>query len=267
MKELQSFIFKFHQLWEAGITAHLDLDTHAGQAWVGLRVQLGQAQDDPAHQRQPTPHRTPAYHRRQERRKAARAASSTTLSKSNAAEEAVVISKKANDATEKVVIESANKNGEQWIENIENAEEVEIVDIVESAEQVIDVKNAEKAFSCDFCEKSFATEKGLKTHEGKQHKASCGSPIPQMDGVNDLEYLKYAFKSDYGKEDIEDSLNIIQEKTKVKVELVSRVRMSERSAEHDCIVRVGPCDLHDFSWPDLNQEDAVVFTNLQKLYS
>ena len=25
----------------AGETAHLDLDTHAGEAWVGLRVQLG----------------------------------------------------------------------------------------------------------------------------------------------------------------------------------------------------------------------------------
>ena len=42
MTQLQSFIFKFHQLWAAGETAHLDLDTHAGKAWVGLRVKLGQ---------------------------------------------------------------------------------------------------------------------------------------------------------------------------------------------------------------------------------
>ena len=28
-------------LWAAGETAHLDLDTHAGKAWVGIRVQLG----------------------------------------------------------------------------------------------------------------------------------------------------------------------------------------------------------------------------------
>ena len=31
----------FHQLWKAGDTAHLDLDTHAGQAWIGLRTPLG----------------------------------------------------------------------------------------------------------------------------------------------------------------------------------------------------------------------------------
>ena len=39
--ELDSFLNKFHQLWKDGFTAHLDLDTHAGNAWVGLRVQLG----------------------------------------------------------------------------------------------------------------------------------------------------------------------------------------------------------------------------------
>ena len=40
-REFDSFIQKFHQLWSAGFSAHLDLDTHAGVAWVGLRVQLG----------------------------------------------------------------------------------------------------------------------------------------------------------------------------------------------------------------------------------
>ena len=46
IKELDSFIQKFHQLWSPGVSAHLDLDTHAGEAWVGLRVQLGHG---PAH--------------------------------------------------------------------------------------------------------------------------------------------------------------------------------------------------------------------------
>ena len=40
--ELDSFIEKFKQLWKRGAGAHLDMDTHAGQAWVGLRVRLGQ---------------------------------------------------------------------------------------------------------------------------------------------------------------------------------------------------------------------------------
>ena len=39
--EFDSFVQKFCQLWEAGLTAHLDADTHAGKAWVGIRVQLG----------------------------------------------------------------------------------------------------------------------------------------------------------------------------------------------------------------------------------
>ena len=39
--ELDSFVRKFHQLWNDGYTAHLDLDTQAGNAWVGLRVNLG----------------------------------------------------------------------------------------------------------------------------------------------------------------------------------------------------------------------------------
>ena len=38
--ELDSFIGKFCQLWNNGYTAHLDVGTHAGKAWVGLRVQL-----------------------------------------------------------------------------------------------------------------------------------------------------------------------------------------------------------------------------------
>ena len=41
--ELESFVKKFHQLWSAGLSAHLDLDANDGRAWVGLRVQLGHA--------------------------------------------------------------------------------------------------------------------------------------------------------------------------------------------------------------------------------
>ena len=54
--ELDTFIHKFHQLWQAGLTAHLDLDTHAGNAWVGLRVQLGHQVPGPPHQHQVHPH-------------------------------------------------------------------------------------------------------------------------------------------------------------------------------------------------------------------
>ena len=51
--ELDSFIFKFKQLWYSGLDAHLDVDTHAGQAWVGLRVGLGHAPGSLLHHQPP----------------------------------------------------------------------------------------------------------------------------------------------------------------------------------------------------------------------
>ena len=75
--ELKSFMTKFHQLKNAGFTAHLDLHAHQGECWVGLRAQLGQAGQQPPHHRQqqrPGLRRSPAYARRQERRQAARQA-------------------------------------------------------------------------------------------------------------------------------------------------------------------------------------------------
>ena len=51
--ELDSFVQKFHQLWNAGISAHLDLETHAGRAWVGLRAQLGHAPGHLSHHHRP----------------------------------------------------------------------------------------------------------------------------------------------------------------------------------------------------------------------
>ena len=74
VNELDSFVRKFNQLWKAGFTAHLDLDTHAGNAWVGLRVQLGPVPVGPvSHPYHPPPsrHRGPSYHRRLEKRRAA----------------------------------------------------------------------------------------------------------------------------------------------------------------------------------------------------
>ena len=43
ISELDTFIQKFKQLWHSVVDAHLDLHTHAGQAWVNLHVRLGHA--------------------------------------------------------------------------------------------------------------------------------------------------------------------------------------------------------------------------------
>ena len=76
--ELNSFIVKFHQLRSADRYAHLDLHCEGGQRFVSLRVQLGEAGQQPHHRHHQQVRRglrrSPAYHRRQERRKAARQA-------------------------------------------------------------------------------------------------------------------------------------------------------------------------------------------------
>ena len=79
--ELETFVQKFHQLWSAGHSAHLDLETHARRAWVGLRVQLRHT-PGVLHQPHPQPfpnvHKkkdSPSRQRRHTRRAAARQAS------------------------------------------------------------------------------------------------------------------------------------------------------------------------------------------------
>ena len=83
MTELENFVKKFHQLWNDGVTAHLDLDTHGGDAWDGLRVNLGQVpgplhrQIHPFHQEVPR-RESPSRHRRRGRQAAARQPSCST---------------------------------------------------------------------------------------------------------------------------------------------------------------------------------------------
>ena len=40
--EIESFVWKFNQLWNCGYEAHMDLNACGGYAWVGLRLNLGQ---------------------------------------------------------------------------------------------------------------------------------------------------------------------------------------------------------------------------------
>ena len=68
--ELDSFVSKFKQLCAAGLDAHLAAGSHAGKAWVSLRVGLGQPDkkaDGHRHQRN-----SPSRQRRRARREVAR---------------------------------------------------------------------------------------------------------------------------------------------------------------------------------------------------
>ena len=72
MCELDTFVSKFKQLWRSGHDAHLDVESKAGKAWVGIRLCLG---DDPGplHQHYNLPKTTsPSRERRRKRREASR---------------------------------------------------------------------------------------------------------------------------------------------------------------------------------------------------
>ena len=70
MDELNSFFIKFKHLWKSGQDAHLDMGCHAGQAWVGIRVQLGHEAGVQMPKNRKS--NTPSRQRRRARRAAAR---------------------------------------------------------------------------------------------------------------------------------------------------------------------------------------------------
>ena len=127
--ELNSFLTKFHQLKNAGFTAHLDLHAHHGECWVGLRAQLGQAGQQPPHhrhqQQRPGLRRSPAYARRQERRQAARqqAAAAVPASEDLAAEARANEENEDNTVTEKVAAKTAENVVEKPSESPTPSEE------------------------------------------------------------------------------------------------------------------------------------------------
>ena len=168
--EFDSFVQKFRQLWEAGLSAHLDANTHAGKAWVGIRVQLGHV---PGPVLQHSHRRGPAYQRRRERRQAARAAAEQ-------AEEALPAQQKASDDVSDV-----------------SAVEATVMQKDELAEEA--KEKAEKAkgqFPCDLCEFRSNWVNGLAIHKTKKHKN-----VVQLDGIDDLDYEEDEKKeSDYWKE-------------------------------------------------------------------
>ena len=147
--ELENFVQKFQQLRQAGYTAHLDVDTHAGQSWVALRVMLG-----PIKYTQKKPqqrHRSPSYLRRQERRKAARLAAEVPSNKNDNETEKVSESIQTEEVSN--VAEDCNKDNTE-------AEEVKTA-----------------VFNCEICDFNSNKESGLRIHMSKKHAI-----IEQLDG-------------------------------------------------------------------------------------
>ena len=131
VKEIDSFIQKFHQLWSAGVSAHLDLDTHAGEAWVGLRVQLGPAPGHLHHNVRPQPfqkHASPSRQRRRARREAARRAKAEepvvqAVTVEDAEKVSIVVDVVVENAAEEQT-EEANDVADEFCSNAEYAENI-----------------------------------------------------------------------------------------------------------------------------------------------
>ena len=70
--ELNKFVVKFKSLWSSGYDAHLDIDCHAGQAWVCLRLRIGHAEALHRHRGQDHVKDSPSKQRRRARRAADR---------------------------------------------------------------------------------------------------------------------------------------------------------------------------------------------------
>ena len=134
--ELDTFVHKFRQLWNAGPNAHLDFVCRGGAAFVGLHLELGHAPGPAHHQVDPFHlHRrcfSPAYERRRARLSAARASSNDTVKVSNH-EECLDNHKNDNHAEEAstddryIATEGANERNEN-----ENKENENIAEAVES---------------------------------------------------------------------------------------------------------------------------------------
>ena len=161
--ELDSFVQKFHQLRKAGLTAHLDLDTHAGNAWVGLRVQLshvpGPAQHSSHHQR-----RGPAYQRRQLRRQAAQADQASESS--HAAETAQTAETSSSSDALPTAQASEASNVTENVDMTKESEEKEVSKLAEEA-----------SFQCDMCDFESNWANGLNIHMARKH-----ADMEQLDG-------------------------------------------------------------------------------------
>ena len=191
--ELDSFVQKFQQLWKSGITAHLDLDTHAGYAWVGLRAQLGHVPPGPPHVPTSQPrHRGPSYWRRQQKRQAARVASpqaspGTLPATEEVCDEVSIVEKAVEAATNNEREENSAEKVEDNLQNQQSNENAVVKATVHEEEVDSDLE-------CPICDFKSSWKNGLRVHMSRKHKT-----IIQIDGSADDEETdaKYANTEHY----------------------------------------------------------------------
>ena len=263
LEQIHSFVGKFVSLWQLGLDANLHLNTKAGEAHVNLIVGLGQA-PLPPHQAPNLPRAfRPSRMRRRERRAAVRSApeeeaAEQAADREEAAEEAT---NREETAAEKAAQkEPSGEDGTQQPAEDENDENLTEITAAEAASD-------SSEYSCDLCDNKFRSVRGLRTHEGKMHKETIGSRIPQLDGECETleEFVTYTFVSEYAAEDIIYTLEEIFP-ADVETKLVSQVRTKDpRSADHFCTLQIKlPAPQH-FSWPKMNRTQEEVIKDLTKI--
>ena len=143
--EVDTFIQKFRDLWQSGLDAHLDLDTHAGQAWVGLRVRLGHAPGPLHHQVQPNSQRksrnSPSRQRRRAKRASARQ-NEEAVKETNEVESIQNESKAVEALTN--IVDNESENIEDAIAEIVASEvAMNDTDVVKTTDEVPAAENAQ----------------------------------------------------------------------------------------------------------------------------
>ena len=171
--EMNSFIGKIVNLWQSGRDASLKIESSAGKASVVLQLELG----SPCPQGHPLAARLTdnARSRRRERRAEARKAATAGNVGNNdvtAKETDTAVEAEQQDKQEDVDAEQAN---------IEESNTKPNANVVAEATNANTAVEAVEAKTCELCDKTFGTLKGMRAHIGSQHKA-----IPQVDGSSDM---------------------------------------------------------------------------------
>ena len=182
LSEFDSFVGKFKFLWHAGYDATLKVETTAGKASITLQAVLGfcpfpfpPPQLIPRHVPRPS---GPSQRRRRERREAARKAASENANIDETNPGATEHEVPDNEVDEDNVVDY--EATEEEADNPEATEE-EADQPEATAEEADQAEIANSDYKCDLCESSFENIRGLRTHKGRAHKATC-SPIVQLDG-------------------------------------------------------------------------------------
>ena len=166
-QEIDSFIKKFKFLWKSGFDAHMDVDTHAGQAWVGLRVGLG-VHGPPQPIKSSKLKDSPCRQRRRVKREGARQVQAEEAAKKEDGSETVLVAEESIENSE-----NENENTEEVI--IQNDEDVKIVATKDT------IGNPET--------KSEVAEEVVKLHDENSEcevKNDCRTSVPEETCEKDI---------------------------------------------------------------------------------